>query len=99
MTMPFWLKNIGATYQQCMQACLKEQIGRNVDVYIDDIVIKSAKADSLLDDMRETFANLDRYNIKLNPKKFSFGVPTGQLLGYLISEREESRAIRRRSRP
>jgi hypothetical protein len=86
-TMPFGLKNTGATYQWCMQECLKEQIGRNIEVYVDDIVIKSMKADSLLDDLRETFANLDRYNIKLNPKKCSFGVPTGQLLGYLISER------------
>jgi hypothetical protein len=66
---------------------MKEEISRNVEVYIDDIVIKSAKADSLLNDLRETFANLDRYNIKLNPKKCSFGVPTGQLLGCLISER------------
>jgi hypothetical protein len=66
---------------------LKEQIGHNIKVYVDDIIIKSAKADSLLDDLRETFANLDRYRIKLNPKKCSFGVPTGQLLGYLISER------------
>jgi hypothetical protein len=57
--MPFGLKNVGATYQRCMQACLKEQIGHNVEVYIDDIVIKSAKADSLLDDLCETFANLD----------------------------------------
>jgi hypothetical protein len=81
------VKNAGATYQWCMQACLKEQIGRNIEVYVDDIVIKSSKADSLLEDLRETFANLDRYNIKLNPKKCSFGVPTGQLLGYLISER------------
>jgi hypothetical protein len=85
--MPFGLKNAGATYQWCMQACLKQQIGRNVKVYVDDIVIKSAKADSLLDDLRETFANLDRYNIKLNLKKCSFRVPTGQLLGYHISER------------
>jgi hypothetical protein len=45
------------------------------------------KTDSLLDDLWETFANLDRYNIKINPKKCSFEVPTGQLLGYLISER------------
>jgi hypothetical protein len=74
-------------YQQCIQTCLEEQIGRNVEFYVDDIITKSAKADSLLDDLRETFANLDHYNIKLNPKKFSFGVPTGQLLGYLISER------------
>jgi hypothetical protein len=87
MTMPFGLKNAGATYQRCMQACLKEQIGHNIEVYIDDIVIKSTKADSLLDDLRETFAKLDRYSIKLNPKKCSFGVPTGQLLGYLIFER------------
>jgi hypothetical protein len=87
MTMPFGLKNVGATYQRCMQACLKEQIGRNIEVYVDDIVIKSVKGDSLLDDLQETFANLDRYNIKLNPKKCSFGVPTGQLFGYLISER------------
>jgi hypothetical protein len=70
-----------------MQAGLKEQIDRNIKVYVDDIIIKSSKADSLLEDLRETFANLDRYNIKLNPKKCSFRVPTGQLLGYLISER------------
>jgi hypothetical protein len=87
MRMPFGLKNAGATYQRCMQACLKEQIGRNIEVHIDDIVIKTVKADSLLDDLRETFANFNRYSIKLNPKKCSFGVPTGQLLGYLISER------------
>jgi hypothetical protein len=87
MTMPFGLKNAGATYQRCMQACLKELISRNVEVYVDDIVIKSMKANSLLNDLRETFANLDRYSIKLNPKKYSFRVPTGQLLGYLISER------------
>jgi hypothetical protein len=87
MTMPFRLKNAGATYQRCMQACLKEQIGCNIEVYVDDIVIKTAKADSLLDDLRETFANLDKYSIKLNPKKCSFRVPTSQLLGYLISER------------
>jgi hypothetical protein len=86
-TMSFGLKNTGATYQWCMQACLKEQIGHNIEVYVDNIVIKSMKADSLLDDMWKTFANLDRYSIKLNPKKCSFGVPTGQLLGYLISER------------
>jgi hypothetical protein len=62
------------------QACLKEQIGRNIEVYVDGIIIKSSKADSLLADLQETFANLDCYNIKLNLKKCSFGVPTGQLL-------------------
>jgi hypothetical protein len=51
MMMPFGLKNAGATYQRCMQACLKEQIGRNIEVYVDDIVIKSTNADSLLEDL------------------------------------------------
>ena len=58
-----------------MQACLKEQIRRNVQVYVDDIVIKTLKAETLLDDLRETFAALNRYNVKLNPKKCVFGVP------------------------
>ena len=52
---------------------------------MDDIVIKTKKKDTLLDDLRETFANLKHYKIKLNPKKCVFGVPTGQLLGYLVS--------------
>src|SRR5215216_1296050 len=86
-TMPFVLKNVGATYQRCMQACLKDQIGRNVQVYVDDIVIKTREARTLIDDLRETFDNLDRYRIELNPKKCAFGVPSGQLLGYFISQR------------
>jgi hypothetical protein len=63
------------------------EIGCNIEVYIDNIVIKTSKADSLLDDLRETFANLNHYSIKINLKKCSFGVPTSQLLGYLIFER------------
>src|SRR4051812_1375273 len=76
-TMPFGLKNVGATYQRCMQACLKDQIGRNIQVYVDDIVIKIREARMLIDDLRETFDNLDRYNIKLNPEKRAFGIPSG----------------------
>ncbi|KAK1686004.1 hypothetical protein QYE76_046852 [Lolium multiflorum] len=67
--MTFGLKNAGATYQRCMQACLAEQIGRNIEVYIDDIMVKTKHAATLIDDLRETFDNLDRYKIKLNPKK------------------------------
>ena len=85
--MPFGLKNAGATYQRCMQACLRDQIGRNVQVYVDDIVVKTRDGATLLDDLRETFAALNRYSIKLNPTKCVFGVPSGQLLGYLISTR------------
>ena len=86
-TMPFGLKNAGATYQRMMKICLSKQIGRNVQVYVDDIVIKTKHEDTLLDDLRETFANLNQYSIKLKPKKCVFGVPAGQLLGYLVSAR------------
>src|SRR3954466_10502478 len=85
--MTFGLKNTGATYQRCMQACLGKQIGRNIEVYIDDIIVKTRDSSSLVDDLRETFDNLERYQIKLNPKKSFFGVPGGQVLGYLISAR------------
>src|SRR3954470_840532 len=86
-TMLFGLKNAGATYQQMMQACLQEQIRRNVQVYVDDIVIKTYKATTLLDELRETFVALNKYIIKLNPKKCAFGVPAGKLLGYMVSTR------------
>ena len=59
--MPFGLKNAGATYQRMMQNCLKEQIGKSVQVYVDDIVVKSRKAETLIDDLHKTFAALDVY--------------------------------------
>ena len=86
-TMPFGLNNAGATYQRMMQSCLKDQIGRNVQVYVDDIVIKTKQEDTLLDDLRATFPALNAYKIKLNPTKCVFGVPAGQILGYLVSAR------------
>ena len=70
-----------------MQACSRDPIGRNVQVYVDDIVIKTYSANTLLDDLRETFAALNKYRIKLNPKKCVFGVPAGKLLGYMVSAR------------
>src|SRR3954470_5534154 len=86
-TMPFGLKNVGATYQWMMQACLKEKIGRNVQVYVDDIVIKTYSASTLLDNLRETFVALNKNRIKLNPKNCVFGVPAGKLLEYMVSAR------------
>src|SRR3954465_5264642 len=86
-TMPFGLKNAGATYQRMMQACLRHQIGRNVQVYVDDVVIKTYSPNTLRGALRETFATLNKYRIKLNPKKCVFGVPAGKLLGYMVSAR------------
>ncbi|XP_024310613.1 uncharacterized protein LOC104584890 isoform X1 [Brachypodium distachyon] len=86
-TMPFGLRNAGATYQRCMQKCLHDQLGKNVQVYVDDVVIKTKESATLLDDIRETFANLKRFRMKLNPAKCTFGVPAGKLLGFLVSSR------------
>src|SRR5664279_3350182 len=86
-SMPFGLKNAGATYHRCIQNCLEKQIGRNVYAYVDDIVVKSQKGDNLIADLAETFVNLRKYQMKLNPTKCVFGVPAGKLLGFIISER------------
>src|SRR4051812_17408604 len=87
VSMPFGLKSAQATYQRCMQNCLHNQIGHNVHAYVDDIVVKSRKKETLLDDLRETFHNLQVYKMMLKPAKCFFGVPTGKLLGFLVSER------------
>jgi dsDNA-binding SOS-regulon protein len=85
--MPFGLKNAGKTYQRMMQNCLGSQIGCNIQVYIDDVVITTRKEESLISDLAETFDNLNRYKLKLNPIKCSFGVSARQLLGFLVSAR------------
>ena len=58
-----------------------------VAVYVDDIVVKTPRADDLVATLSATFTNLKRFNIKLNPEKCTFGVPKGKLLGYMVSER------------
>ena len=68
-TMPFGLKNAGATYQRMIQTCLANQIGKTVEAYVDDVVVKTKHVDTLVDDLRLTFDNLRTYDIKLNPEK------------------------------
>jgi hypothetical protein len=86
-TMSFGLKNVGATYQKAIQNCLGDQIGRNAEAYVDDVVIKSKHSESLISDLDETFKRLRQWRWKLNPTKCVFGVPSGQLLGFLVSQR------------
>ena len=69
-----------------MQKCLLKQLGRNAHVYVDDIVVKTEKRGTLLEDLKETFENLRRFQIKLNPEKCVFTVPASQLLGFLVSK-------------
>ena len=83
--MSFNLKNVGATYQRLMNKMFTHQIGRNVQVYVDDILIKSQREDDHLDDLRETFDTLRSYNIKLNQGKCAFGVTAGKFVGFMVS--------------
>ena len=85
ISMPFSLKNARATYQHCMLNCFGDLIGR-VEAYVDDIMVKSKRADHLVTDLEQTFAKLWANGIKLNPEKCVFGVPRGMLLGFIISE-------------
>jgi len=86
VTMPFGLKNTGATYQRCMLQVFAGLIGKTVEAYVDDIVVKSRKASGLVADLDETFRCLKAKGIRLNPEKCIFGVPRGMLLGFIVSE-------------
>ncbi|XP_073137783.1 uncharacterized protein [Henckelia pumila] len=103
--MPFGLKNAGATYQRLMDRVFASQIGRNVEVYVDDILVKSQDDVGLLADLEETFSTLRAYRMKLNPEKCVFGVRGGKFLGYMVTERgieanpEKVQAIRSMSAP
>ena len=85
--MPFGFKNAGATYQRLMNKMFAHQIGRNVQVYVDDMLVKSLREVDHLDDLRETFDTLRSFNMKLNPNKCAFGVTTGKFLGFMVSQR------------
>ncbi|GJV76280.1 reverse transcriptase domain-containing protein [Tanacetum coccineum] len=95
--MPFGLKNAGATYQRLVDSTFQSQIGRNLEAYVDDMVIKSGDEKMLLADIAETFDNIKNINMKLNPKKCSFGVEEGKFLGYMVTS-EGIRANPRKTR-
>nr|CBG76438.1 OO_Ba0013J05-OO_Ba0033A15.25 [Oryza officinalis] len=86
-TMPFGLKNAGPTFQRTTRISLGSQTGRNVEAYVDDLVVKTRNQETLLSDLAETFESLRSARIKLNPEKCVFDVPTGKLLGFLNSAR------------
>ena len=83
--MPFDLKNASATYQRLMNKMFAHQIGRNVQVYMDDMIMKSQQEDDHLDDIKETFDTLCSYNMKLNPGKCAFGITARKFLGFMVS--------------
>ena len=83
--MPFELKNVGATYQRLVNKMFNKQIGRNMEVYVDDMLAKSREELAHLDDLKETFVTLKQYQMKLNPSKCAFGVASGKFLGFMVS--------------
>jgi hypothetical protein len=85
--MSFGLRNAGATYQRCMQHVFRDHIGRTIEAYVDDIVVKTRKADDLVNDLHIAFHCLRANRVKLNLEKCVFGVPRGMLLGYIVSQR------------
>ncbi|GJZ46987.1 reverse transcriptase domain-containing protein [Tanacetum coccineum] len=85
--MPFGLRNARATYQHLVDKVFHKQIGRNLEVYVDDLVIKSRTEDEIVRDMEETFQTLREINMKLNPKKCTFGIEEEMFLGYKVITR------------
>ncbi|GJY23504.1 reverse transcriptase domain-containing protein [Tanacetum coccineum] len=83
--MPFGLRNAGATYQRLVDKTFHGKIGRNLEVYVDDLVKKSRTEDEVVCDIEETFKTLRKINMKLNPKKCTFGVEEGMFLGYQVN--------------
>jgi hypothetical protein len=87
VVMTFGLKNAGATYQRAMNLIFHDLLGIIVEVYIDDIVVKSAGDDSHLANLRLAFEKMRRYKLKMNPLKCAFGVSAGKFLGFIVHEK------------
>jgi hypothetical protein len=84
--MPFGLKNAGATYQRAMVTLFHDMMHREVEVYVDDILAKSKKEEDHVQVLRRLFERLQKYQLKLNLTKCSFGVKTGKLLGFIVND-------------
>ena len=82
--MPFGLKNAGSIYQKMMTRMLKSQLGKNIEIYVDDMVVKSKVVSEHLGDLGSIFDVLRRHKLHLNASKCSFGVGSGKFLGYMV---------------
>ena len=85
--MPFRLKNAGATYQRMMTKMIEPLLGKNIKVYIDDMVVKSKAESEHTNDLENIFEILRRHKLRLNASKCSFGVGSGKFLGYMVTHR------------
>lgn len=85
--MPFGLKNAGATYQRLVNKMFANQLGKSMEVDIDDMLVKSSAATDHVKHLHECFRILDQYGMKLNPTKCTFAVTSGEFLGYIVTQR------------
>ena len=85
--MPFGLKNAGSTYQRMMTRMFDSQLGKNIEIYIDDMVVKSKVVSEHLGDLGNIFEVLRKYKLRLNASKCSFGMGSGKFLGYMVTHR------------
>ncbi|KAL0325263.1 UNVERIFIED_CONTAM: hypothetical protein Sradi_5095600 [Sesamum radiatum] len=85
--MPFRLKNASTTYQRVMQRIFDGMLHKNMECYIDDLVVKSKKREDHLHNLRKVFERLRRYQLKMNPSKCAFGVTSGEFLGFIVRQR------------
>ena len=83
--MPFGLKNAGSTYQRMMTRMFEPQLGKNIEVYIDDMVVKSKVEYEHVNDLRDIFEILRKHKLCLNAFKCSFGISSGKFLGYIVT--------------
>ena len=85
--MPFGLKKAGAINQRLVNKMFQKQIGASMEVYIDDMLLKSTTAELHIAHMFETFQIMREYNMKLNPAKCAFGVSAGKFVGFIVNNR------------
>ena len=85
--MSFDLKNAGSIYQRMMTRMFESQLGKNIEIYIDDMVVKSKMVSEHLGDLRTIFEILRKYKLRLNASKCSFNVGLGKFLGYMVTHR------------
>ncbi|XP_024164584.1 uncharacterized protein LOC112171668 [Rosa chinensis] len=85
--MPFGLKNAGATYQRAMNLIFHDILGKVLEIYIDDVVVKSQKKEDHIADLRKVFERMRRHRLKMNPAKCVFGVQAGDFLGFIVHQR------------
>ena len=85
--MPFGLRNAGSTYQRMITRMFESLLGKNIEIYIDDMVVKSKVISEHLGDLRDIFEILRSYKLRLNASKCSFGVGSGKFLGYMVTHK------------